>query len=754
MPLFKKKNTNKEKAKRASLITKILDDNRELTNSLKEHTELRNTLKNQIEQMRHDEDVIQKLKPKLQTDLKILEKGSKQLEKDQKALEKTFDKLTTKVTPPELQEIHQAYHDTEPTAPSNVDDTSSLPPYEKATSLYPSLLQPTPSFVIMDGIGQEEIAPVPSYVIENDDEEEMRPKSLGPAAHTRSKRQNALDNLAKKVHELSATLGNIPSASGARLSAPLALSHPSASGARSSGPLTSSPYSYNPHPPEKTPPSAKPRLGMFEDSIPEEVDDLSSLSDSLMTEIPPREPNQKPIPLREYSEYLAALPPFSKGTTVTKWINRILQMVPHGDGSTPHDRLLCNKMIQLLKKSGLPKGKEVAEALATLLQTDNPSWQNVLEMISQSFPSGIVELSDQIISCIHKFDWEKDNATLHFTPVFMEAGIPMKDKMISKTDHGLDYLSRIRRRLPEAIQVNLLGAEQGSWNGFFNRLQKYQNMIRGDKQRYLQDPNPPPISFPVQPQPRKSTRNVQPPNRYGQNVGYNHSRQPRTSSTSMFRLNNTSSQSPSFQSTLQNNETAMEKALQLPTGQIYQCYTCGRPGHKSSECLVKAVLDQCGKRLEVDPNTGYVTIIDRLPMTTTYKLRHDNEWLPFLRGQNALKKRIMSLRDLDALMRQYNEKSYREKRQPYQRPSNNSWQRTKQKVRDHAWVVPGQNRNAQVASHSDDAHSLTPQTSNTSLSSNSTGTSAPIFHQVPEYPYSFPRHTTNSNPSPEVPPEN
>ena len=185
MPLFKKKNANKKKAKRANLITKILDDNRELTNSLKEHTELRNTLKNQIEQMRHDEDVIQKLKPKLQTDLKILEKGSKQLEKDQKALEKTFDKLTTKVTPPELQEIHQAYHDTEPTAPSNIDDTSSLPPYEKATSLYPSLLEPTPSFVIMDGIGQEDITPVPSYVIENDDEEEVRPKSLGPAAHTR-----------------------------------------------------------------------------------------------------------------------------------------------------------------------------------------------------------------------------------------------------------------------------------------------------------------------------------------------------------------------------------------------------------------------------------------------------------------------------------------------------------------------------------------------------------------------------------------
>ena len=438
--------------------------------------------------MRHDEDIIQKLKPKLQTDLKILERGSKQLEKDQKALEKTFDKLTTKVTPPELNEIHQAYHNTESTAPSNIDDTSSLPPYEKATSLYPSLLQPTPSFVITDGIGQEEIAPVPSYVIENDSDEEIRPKSLGPAAHTRSKKLDALDNLAQKVRELSATLGNVPSASGARLS----------------GPLTSSPYSRTPHPPNKTPLDEKQRLTPFDDSLPEEIDDLSSLSESPMTVIPPREINQKLAPLREYSEYLAALPPFSKGTTVTKWINRILQMIPHGDESTPHDRLLCNKMIQLLKKSGLPRGKEVADALATLLQTDNPSWQNVLEMISQSFPSGIVELSDQIISCIHKFDWEKDNATLHFTPVFMEAGIPMKDKLISRTDHGLDYLSRIRRRLPEAIQVNLLGAEQGSWNGFFNRLQRYQNMIRGDKQRYLQDPTPPPISLPVQPQQQRN----------------------------------------------------------------------------------------------------------------------------------------------------------------------------------------------------------------------------------------------------------
>ena len=101
----------------------------------------------------------------------------------------------------------------------------------------------------------------------------------------------------------------------------------------------------------------------------------------------------------------------------------------------------------------------------------------------------------------------------------------MKNKAISQSDHGLDYLSRIRRRLPEAIQVNLLGAEQNSWSEFLNKLQRYQKMMRSDKPRYLQDPVPPPVSLPVQPQTQKSTRQARPPNRYGQSVGYDRSGQ-------------------------------------------------------------------------------------------------------------------------------------------------------------------------------------------------------------------------------------
>ena len=237
------------------------------------------------------------------------------------------------MTPPELEEIHQAYHDTQPTAPALNDDTSSLPPYEKATSLYPSLSKTTLLFVVMDGIGQEEVTPNPSFVIETDEEEDVitvQPKSVGPASRTRSKQTKALKKaipqLTKNLKQFSSMLEGVPRMSGAV----------------SSGPITSSLFLQPTPPLKKTPPTEKPRLNLFVDSLPEDLDDLSSFSDPPMRVSPFKEPNQNRISLREYSEYLAALPPFSKGTTVTKWINRILQMIPHGDGSTPHDRLLCN----------------------------------------------------------------------------------------------------------------------------------------------------------------------------------------------------------------------------------------------------------------------------------------------------------------------------------------------------------------------------------------------------------------------------
>ena len=263
------------------------------------------------------------------------------------------------------------------------------------------------------------------------------------------------------------------------------------------------------------------------------------------------------------------------------------------------------------------------------------------------FPQWMVELSDKIINTTQSFDWSKHNATLHFTPSFLEAGIPLKLKTISATDHGLDYLSRIRRRIPEAIQVNLLGMENQTWSAFFTKLQDYQNMIQGDKKRLIYEPPTPASSFPAQPA-RRSNRPSNPPQRLGTNIGH----LPRRNPPNTTRRRQNPSANNEF-------ETALEKALKLETGQPFTCYTCGRKGHKKADCLVKAVLDHCNKKLIVDPDTGIVHLEERLPLTGVYKQRHDNEWLPFLRGRNALGRRIISLNDLNTLMNQYQERSYR-----------------------------------------------------------------------------------------------
>ena len=373
----------------------------------------------------------------------------------------------------------------------------------------------------------------------------------------------------------------------------------------------------------------------------------------------------------------------------------------------------------------------MADALGILLQANQPTWHRVLEMISQSFPSGIVELSDQIISRIQHFDWLWDNATLHFTAVFMEAGIPMKEKNISQTDHGLDYLSRIRQRLPESVQLNLLGAEQHTWDDFFAKLQRYQNMIRGDKQRF--SPVPLPEETPVLPihqQTRRSNRNASPTIRYGQNVGYGRNTRAGPKPTGH---TTTSPRFPPLSSLhLGPNETAMEKAFHLPTGQGYECFACGRPGHKYIECLVKAVLYQCRKKVSVDPDTGTVQILDRLPLTGQFKTRHDNEWLPFLQGQNALRYNIRNQRDLDTVLNYYNEKHYMQRRNPYKRPANNAWQRTKQKIRVYKWTVPGTSPTQPDAPITP---SLTPQTSNTSLTTESSNSYASLFTAIPACPW-------------------
>ena len=126
----------------------------------------------------------------------------------------------------------------------------------------------------------------------------------------------------------------------------------------------------------------------------------------------------------------------------------------------------------------------------------------------------------------------------------MEAAIPMEKQPILRTTHGLDYLSRIRHKLPESLQLMLVGAEKLSWKEFLFKLQQYQNQVKIDNQRSQNDKNPQPISsFPTvsrYPQLlRRSQRNAQPPIRFGQNVAYPRTR-PVCNQQSTFQLHQNS----------------------------------------------------------------------------------------------------------------------------------------------------------------------------------------------------------------------
>ena len=313
-------------------VVELLNDNESLSEKYIERVTLKNNLQNFIDQAHLDEKAIKQTLPHVQANVDALTKETKKLEKDQKRLEETFSKLTERMDPVDIQAIHQAYHASQPSAPDQ-EDTSSLPSYDRAQQLYPS--PPTTSFVITDGIGQEGVTPVTSLPMEED--EDYNPSDFSaPAQSTRSKTapsQDKLKSTIQKASETSERLQNLLNLEQAHT--------PAASG---SVPYTTS-----------TPNTT------FRRSLPEQPHPVPYLDDSdeELHHLPkPRSFRRQPldkISLREYHELLTTLPHLAGGTTITKWINRILDNVPHGHGDTSHDCLLLNKMISLLKKSGTSK---------------------------------------------------------------------------------------------------------------------------------------------------------------------------------------------------------------------------------------------------------------------------------------------------------------------------------------------------------------------------------------------------------------
>ena len=132
-------------------VVELLNNNESLSEKYKERATLKNNLQNFIDQALLDEKAIKQTFAHVQANVDALAKETN-LEKDQKRLEETFSKLTQKMDPVDIQAIHQAYHALQSSAPYQ-EDTSSLPSYDRAQQLYPSL--PTTPFAITDGIGQK-----------------------------------------------------------------------------------------------------------------------------------------------------------------------------------------------------------------------------------------------------------------------------------------------------------------------------------------------------------------------------------------------------------------------------------------------------------------------------------------------------------------------------------------------------------------------------------------------------------------------
>ena len=123
-------------------VVELLNNNESLSEKYKERATPKNNLQNLIDQSHLDKKAIKQTLPHVQANADALTKETKKLEKDQKRLEKAFSKLTQKMDPVDIQAIHQAYHAPQPSAP-NQEDTSSLPSYDRAQQLYPSLQLPS-----------------------------------------------------------------------------------------------------------------------------------------------------------------------------------------------------------------------------------------------------------------------------------------------------------------------------------------------------------------------------------------------------------------------------------------------------------------------------------------------------------------------------------------------------------------------------------------------------------------------------------
>ena len=403
--------------------------------------------------------------------------------------------------------------------------------------------------------------------------------------------------------------------------------------------------------------------------------------------------------IKQMESFSKTVPVCPESNSILTWLINALNSIPHGNGSTPSDKLLANKFCERLLEAKTNPARQVADAISSQLVSPEFRWRTLIEVLTRSFPQGKGYLSQQIMKAISLYDWRQDAPMLKLQPVFRAAGISL-DQTIGETPQGHSYLSQLRLKLPVVLRFVLKSKEDETWAELFQTLQDYRNQELEDQsvnsqfqttpfdQDIKRRENVQQPAFPaVNPQTsfnrnnaRRSVRNTPQTRRYGlRNLP------GRPSQT----MQNTPPTPPNSQPLQPQNMNPMTFEAILGLSQEFEpcnCFSCGRYGHKQHDCPIGAFLDLKDLRLK---QTG--DHVGKVPKGTTpeLRLRQQQRWGSWLQGQNPLGKVFTSLNDFNTILQQANEPTVQEsfkrvgqiKRPPHnmryrareQRMSGNPW---------------------------------------------------------------------------------
>ena len=421
-------------------------------------------------------------------------------------------------------------------------------------------------------------------------------------------------------------------------------------------------------------------------------------------------------PLEKYKSYLSLVTEYSENITITDWVVSNLNRIAHGDGTTPQDQLLVNEMVAKLRKNGGSIAQEAADALTSMFYSLNTTWEEVLQSLAAAYPAGLSSLSKNIFQRIRTYDPQKHRPLTYFLPIFRAAKIDI-EKPISETNNGDIYLSHLRRKLPPSQALLFVNAGSSmTWNNLFRKLQEIYNAYAiddslsmatsgfGDRNVTRKSHTRPftvavntrsgghngrgkYVPFPSRSSnaPRRNLISNSRPNASRANPSFSRQRTPVANTSApvsqplahiqtprpLNAPSSSTSQTPPDSASTERADAFKNRCnLQMETDlglnedsdlqramNNFQCWFCGRPSHKQTECFIKALYDITNMRIAKD-ETGQFRIMPRdTPVRSDILQRQKQKWESFLNGQNALGRSFATINDLNTLLTEYNQPS-------------------------------------------------------------------------------------------------